>query len=425
VKKHLGFVVLHYLRFLAKLQIAKIQLLQKIKGKKLTIVGVTGSAGKSSTISACQAVIQDFYQVKTTAGSNSESGIPLNILGITHSSFTPLDWLKYCLLAIWNLVANWRTYDIFLVEMGIDGPDTPKNMSYLLKIVKPTIGIFLNVNLVHSQQFDKTVPENIPGDVRTLQILNNIGLEKAKLINSLPHSGYALLNINDPVISKTTQVTNAKKIFLKPIHIDFKKYAPPASFDISVSAAINLGKIFNISESNAINSLKNNLILPPSRCSVYSGIYNSTIIDSSYNSSPLACQEMLQVLAKYSSPKIAVLGDMRELGLQSKSAHEKIHRLALKSADTIISIGLETNKYFDDKSIKFNHWWQASQYIKQHLKPNTTILVKGSQNTIYLEELVKSLIPADKLKNYLSEDLICRQSPYWQKIKADFKSKNT
>lgn len=406
MKKTFSPFLLNYFRLLAKIQL--------LKNKHATIVGITGSAGKSSTLNACEAVLKDFFAIKTNAGSNSESGIPFSILGIKATSYSPVDWLKYTLLAPIMLIANWEKYDIFLIEMGIDEPDEPKNMSYLLKIVKPTIGIFLNVNLVHSLQFDKTVSRDIKGDQRLAQILKNIGQEKARLINSLPRSGYALLNSQDTTVLQTTYSTPAKKILLKPIHIDFPNYAPPASFDISISAAFNLAKIFNVSQNDASRSLQKNLTLPPSRSSLFKGQNNSTIIDSSYNSSPLACKEMLDVLSKYPSPKIAVLGDMRELGLQSETAHNQIYQKATKSADLIISVGPETSKYFGAKAMKFLFWWQALEYLQKNLKPNSTILIKGSQNTIFLEEITKALIDEN------SKNLICRQSPYWLKLKEEF-----
>ncbi|MBI2465489.1 hypothetical protein HYV64_05090 [Candidatus Shapirobacteria bacterium] len=422
MKNFISSFVLTYLRLLAHIQLSKIRLLQKIKGKKLTIVGITGSAGKSSTINACESTLQDYLKVKTTAGSNSESGIPLNILGIKVSSFTPVDWLKYCALALRKLFANWESCDIYLVEMGIDSPTEPKNMSYLLKIVHPDIGIFLNVNLTHSQEFEKTISSHLIGDQKTSKVIELIGAEKAKLVNSLPSTGYALINTADPTVLKTTLTLRAKKIILKPVHLDFPHYAPPTDFDISISAAINLAKVFGVDEKTAITGLKQNLILPPSRSSLFSGINDSTIIDSSYNSSPLATTAMLQVLSKHNSPRIAILGDMRELGDESPVAHQKLYQQAVKVANTIISVGPETQKYFGDKSIKFLYWWQVGEYLLSHkeLLKNATILVKGSQNTIYLEELVKQLL-ADKS----DESKLCRQSSYWLDLKTKFRSSNT
>lgn len=110
---------------------------------------------------------------------------------------------------------------------------------------------------------------------------------------------------------------------------------------------------------------------------------------------------------------------MRELGKSSITEHRKIYNLAIESADLIISIGTETKKYFGDKSQKFNNWWQASSYLKNQITGNETILVKGSQNTIFLEELVKSI-----LKNPSDSKKLCRQSPFWLKTKKQFKNQN-
>lgn len=421
MKQKLGLLVLTFLRLSAKLQLQKIRLVQRIKGKKLTIVGITGSAGKSSTINACESAIKDRFIVKTTAGSNSESGIPLNILGIKVSSFTPIDWVKYCILAIYKLVANWQSCDVYLIEMGIDGPDEPKNMSYLLKLIHPDIGIFLNVNLTHSEAFDKTISRDIKEDQRPSKIIDAIGAEKAKMVNSISSSGYALINTSDPTVLKTTLTISAHKVVLKPIHLELEKYAPPADFDLSISAAINLAKLLGISDADAKKSIIKNIVLPPSRSSLLAGINNSIIIDSSYNSSPLAATQMLDILKKHHSPKIAILGDMRELGHESAIAHQKLYQYALKSADTIISVGPETSKYFGPKAQKFTYWWQAVEYLTTNPKITTdaTILIKGSQNTIYLEELVKEL-----LENKSDSSLLCRQSPYWLDLKAKFQKSN-
>jgi len=109
---------------------------------------------------------------------------------------------------------------------------------------------------------------------------------------------------------------------------------------------------------------------------------------------------------------------MRELGKSSQKEHQKIYDLAIKSADLIISIGPETKKYFGPKSHKFIYWWEAANFLKSQIKGDETILVKGSQNTIYLEELVKSI-----LKNPSDSTKICRQSVYWINLKNKFKKK--
>ena len=289
--------------------------------------------------------------------------------------------------------------------MGIDSPTSPKNMSYLLSIIKPDLGVFLNVTPVHLENFSS---------------LDQIAQEKAKLINSVQT---AIINKSDPLVKKYCQ--NKNFISIKPIKVDIPNFILPSIYDISIGAAIAIASALKIDSSAAINNLKNNFHLPPSRSSILKGINSSTIIDSSYNSSPLATFEMLSFLASYPSPKIAVLGDMRELGNASELSHQNLYKDALNSADIIISVGPETSRFFGPKTKKFMYWWQAADYLKNNLPKNSTILIKGSQNTIFLEELVKELIPTNKLKHYLSNQLICRQSKYWLKTKAIFKSQNS
>ena len=79
------------------------------------------------------------------------------------------DWLRVCLLAPWQLLTNWERYEIYIVEMGIDGLQEPKNMEYLLKILRPDIAVILNVLLVHTEFFGN---------------LENIAREKFKIIEA-------------------------------------------------------------------------------------------------------------------------------------------------------------------------------------------------------------------------------------------------
>lgn len=396
MKQKISLLFLKYLRFFARLQLAKIKLINP----KLIVVGITGSAGKTSTLLASQAALTPNFRVKTNYGGNSESGIPLNILGFKNPNFSFLSWLTIAVLTPFKLLLNWKVYDIYLMEMGIDSAKSPKNMSYLLSIIKPNIGVFLNVTPVHLENFSS---------------LDQIAEEKAKLVNT---AKIAIINPADPLVKKYTK--NKKVISIKPIKIGISNFLLPDIYMISFGAAMTIAKTLNLQTSIAIDNLKNNFHLPPSRSSILKGINNSTIIDSSYNSSPLATSEMLNFLSSYPSPKIAVLGDMRELGAASKISHQNLYKTALNSADTIISVGSETSRFFGPKAIKFMYWWQASDYLKNILPQNATILVKGSQNTIFLEELVKEL-----LKNYKDAKKLCRQSPYWLKLKSKFRNSVT
>lgn len=391
MKQKLSLLFLYYLRFFARLQLKK--------NPNATIVGITGSAGKTSCLLACEAVLKPSFRVKTNYGGNSESGIPLNILGLKTSDFSFFDWAKIALLAPLKLLTNWEKYDIYLVEMGIDSAASPKNMSHLLSILQPKIGIFLNVSSVHAMNFRN---------------IDQIASEKAKLVNSV---NTAIINASDPLVKKYT--SNSNIIEIVPQNIKIPGYVLPEIFSVTLSAALTLGQTLGLSHKSSIINLKSNFYLAPGRSSYFKGINNSHIIDSSYNSSPLATAEMLKLLSTFKNPRIAVLGDMRELGSESIKQHQQIYHLASKICHLIISVGPETQKYFGPKAIKFLYWWQAADYLKKNLPPRSTILVKGSQNTIYLEELVKELL-ADK--NDVPK--LCRQSPYWLKIKSSFIESN-
>ena len=378
MQKYLATFILSYLRFFTRLQVLKLKILNFKPARPaggLKIIGVTGSAGKSSVVYALDHVLSSKYKTITTKNYNSESGIPLSILGLKIKNYSILDWLKIIILAPIKFLISWPKIDFIIAEMGIDSPNPPKNMDYLLSIIKPDIGIFTSLSTVHMANFNDNI--------------DNIGKEKAKLINSLPSSGYAIFN---PDLKKYIH-TKAKIIKIKS-GIQTKEIATA------------VGKIFGIKANF------DNLALPPSRCSILKGKNNTTIIDSSYNSSLVAATEMLKLLGTYPSPRIAILGDMREIGKKSNEEHQKLYKTAQKYADIIIGVGPETQKVF---STAYQYWWQVPLNFPQ----KSTILVKGSQNTIYLEELVKKL-----LKNKTDQKLLCRQSPYWQKIKQQFQSNN-
>jgi len=400
VKKNISFLVLGYLRFFAKLQLSKIKLIQKLKHRQLNIVGITGSAGKSSTLFACQAVLSSSnLKIKTNDGYNSESGLPLSIIGLKITDYNFFSWLKIIFLCPIKLFINWKVYDVLILEMGIDSAIWPQNMDFLLSIVKPNIGIFLNVSPVHLANYSS---------------IDQIAQEKAKLINQ---AKIAIINSQDKLVKKYT--VNPNIINLTSTKIKFDHFYLPDVYQISFGAAVSLAQIFNINYQQAIKNIQANFSLPPSRSSILDGTKNTTIIDSSYNSSPIACQKLLKFLSEFKAKRtIAILGDMRELGDSSATEHQKIYDLATKSADLIVSVGPETTKYFGSKAHKFTYWWQAAEFLKDHLQGNETILVKGSQNTIYLEELVKSI-----LKNPSDVSKICRQSPYWLKTKSAFQKK--
>jgi len=414
LKKELGLIFLHYLRILSKIQLAKINLWRRLSGKKkIIIVGITGSAGKTSTMHAAAAALKDDFEVKCSEKANSESGIPLNILGLKMKTYSLTDWLRVAVLSPIMLLVNWRDYDIYIVEMGVDEPTEPKNMGYLLKIIRPQIGVFIGVGAVHSMQFGG---------------LKAIADEKAKLIAGLPKDGYAILNLGDKFVRERKNLTKAKIIRAQRVKINFDNYVLPEVYEINFGLAAAVASVLGIRLKKAIAMIKRNFRLPPGRSSLIKGIKNTLIIDSSYNASPKAMLTMLDLLQKQGRElgrkKIAVLGDMRELGKLAAEKHRQIARSAAVAADEIILIGPLMKKFALPilRKLKKPVFWyltagQAAKFLKKHLQGKELILIKGSQNTIFLEIIVEALM-IDKSQ---AGSLLCRRGKFWEEKRREFR----
>lgn len=411
MKQFLVLPFLYYLRFFARLQLKKVSFLQKLKRDIFITIGITASAGKTTTAQVVYSALSSFYRVKLHTRP-SETGLPLDILNITTKDYSLLDWLSVLFLCPFRLLTDWHTYQIFIAEMGIDSPRWPKNMDFLLSILNPDIAVFLNVNPVHAQSF------NQPSLKLALKAIAN---EKAKLVNLFKPNKICIVNFQDTFVKASIRTKNKLLITKQDCHIKLKNYIFPKSFSHSLSTAYIIAKHLGLKTRQVTKSIQSNFSPPPGRSTLLQGIKNTTIIDSSYNSSPQAALEMLDILSSFSTKKIAVLGDMRELGLQTKISHQKLYKQAQKSADLIIGVGSYTQKYFkkSPKVHTFQFWWQALDFLKNQIKGGEIILVKGSQNTIYLEELIKAL-----LKNKSDSKELCRQFPYWLSLKQKFKLQN-
>lgn len=417
--------MLRWLRFWARWQLKKFA---------PDIIGITGSAGKTSCRNAVKAVLQDKYQLKVGYKANSESGIPLNILGIKPGDFSQADWLRMCILAPLKLLTNWQPYEKFIVEMGIDSPHPPKNMEYLLTIVQPRTAIFLNALPVHTAFFPPS-PRASEGQINSVDL---IAREKGKLIRSLPTNGLAILNRDDQRVWKFQHKTRARVMsFGKNPESDvvIETWSPetggtefgiragtesakltlpyllPEHFGHTLAAALVVALDEDYSLTEGMKLLVNNFKLPPGRASWFKGINGSKILDSSYNASPQTMTDMLDLLSKVEAKrKLALLGDMRELGEESDSEHKKIVNKALKIADQVHLVGLNMYKACAPGAHVWENAKQAGERIKLELKPGDLLLVKGSQNTIFLETAVEKLL-ADP--NDAAE--LCRRGKEWQK----------
>lgn len=438
MKKLFGRLVLEYLRILARLQLGK--------NPRAVIFGITGSSGKTSTRLALSMILESKGKVKSSERANSESGIPMNILGLEPKNYSILDWLRIVLLAPIKLLTNWESFDYYVVEMGIDSPFPPKNMDYLLKIVRPDVAIILNAGLVHSHTFDKLVKDRNPAR-RQKKVRLEIAKEKMKLAYSVKPTGSVILNTDQKELLDLSKKIKARTISIGSNRTAILKLSKPKisskgfSFHFShqgksyqltlpdiyepyyittFGSAIAAASAIGISPLTSIDRLQK-YRSPAGRLRVFEGINDTHIIDSSYNASPNAVKSTLHLLKKLGarSHKIAVLGDMRELGTNSKLAHKEIAKEIRTCADEAILFGKEIQTYtlplLKKADFPVHHFSQMTdliEYLQSSLSKKSWILVKGSQNSIFLERAVEAILKHKKDAQYL-----CRRGKYWDKIR--------
>ena len=454
MKKFLAKFILDYLRFFAKLQLKK--------NPQATVIGITGSAGKTSCQQAVVAALganQQQYRVKFNHKANSESGIPLDILGLKVKDYSLIDWSRLLILAPLQLLINWQKFDFYVVEMGVDSPHEPKNMTYLLKIIQPQIGVLLNAQNIHSAAFDALVTET---DIkqRRAEITELIAQEKGKLLLSLTANGTAIFNKDDQQVKKVAQASQAQKLgfshktnsdlklldwqvslagskFLfeqqdQQLKLHFKNVVLGQHYWSVLAATILVAEAVGLDWPTIKNNLEKYWQLEPGRSSLIEGVNQSYLLDSSYNASGML--EMIQLSQDLShhdrkiKRSLAILGDMRELGTESQELHQLVAKKAAEQFSIVYLVGPLMKKYalpilqkasrnrrYTIKEVDFFvDSATAGRQLVREIRPGDLILLKGSQNTIFIEKATKILMNKPQLAN----KLLCRQSSWWRQQKA-------
>ncbi len=438
MKKILAPFGLYYLKFFAKL---------KLRRMRPIVIGVGGASGKSSVSLMIAQILSHKFRVLQSKGKNSETGIPLTVLGIEMKSYGLANWTKAIINAPLSVAKN-KKYDYFVCEMGIDGPKPPRNMEYLLSILTPDIGILTNVDVEHSVYFDDLVKDE-EEKARKKEILKLLARDETLLLKSVKANGRAIINLDDPLIKKTlpinaTPVTvsardkkadfyisntqvNLKEfkmeiVFLKEKY--FLKIKRPLPKYYAYSFALSLAVAFScgLRLSDAIKYLEKDFSLPPGRFTVFEGIKDTMILDSSYNSSLGAAKGALDLLTSLKSGrrKVGILGDMRELGSLSRLQHEELAKSILKNLDYAILIGPQMKEFVAPiltqasfKFISFSNFSEVRESLASFINQKDLILVKGSQNTLFLERAAEVL-----LKNKEDARKLARREIYWKKIRG-------
>lgn len=447
MKKYFITFILFYLKFFAKIALVI---------RKPYTIGIAGSVGKSSTRNVIYAVMKNEFKTLLVS-QNSESGIPLGILGIEASGYDALSWIRMLCFAPFKIF-NTKKYSHMIVEMGIDDPEPPKNMEYLLSIIKPNIAISLNIAGPHLAQFEKTLINasldtlNNP-EKRRNYILDKMAYEDTKII-SKSNCEIAIYNADDKFIPKYIKQVNGNKVLTfgksvknsisylsygvsldgtkfefktqnRTVKLELNNLLLPKAYEETFAAAILCAQSLGLPNNTIKKNIEKNFTLPKGRASMFKGLKNSVIIDSSYNApkkAVLAFLDMVSELKKQTKRQVVFLfGDMRELGEESEIEHDEVTDRLRGVVDELYCVGEITGDFVIPKvkkTIKSKHFansYEAGKFLKDNLPNNAIVLIKGSQNTIFLEEAIKFI-----LKDRSDEKNLTRQEEYWKKIKSSY-----
>lgn len=395
------------------------------------IIGITGSFGKTSTREAICEVLKTRWSVfKSQKGLNTEIGLLLAVLEQPSGFSSPVKWIKILLAAVLNAFFG-KKCDFLILEYGADKPG---DISHLVKIVKPDIAVITHISAIHQ---DKNQFKNI----------KDVFSEKKRLAEVLDPSDIAILNYNDKFLQQLNGKLRAKIFWfnekegihadnLKNTHSGFSAtiqmgsqkidahFSVAGSYHIDIFLpAILCGILHGLTLQESIKALEK-FRLPPGRMGIIEGKNGCTLLDSSYNASPKTMKEAINLLKDFpGQKKIAVIGNMNELGEHGREEHMKIADYLDSSwLDELIAVGEFAHitaaeclkKGFPKAKIKIlRDSAEAGQYLlSKNLKKGDVILFKGSQNRVRLERAVKMLMAHPEQ----AKKLLCRQESIWNKI---------
>lgn len=393
-----------------------------------TIIGITGSVGKTSTRAAVFAVVSQKYRAYTPPKNlNDKLGLPLGIIGVDSPGRSLVGWVRVCLRALSLIVMRRKYPEVLVLEYGIDRVG---EMDDLLAVAKPDIGILTGIGLSHYEFFE---------DVAT------IATEKGKLVAAVPATGTVLLSAeNELAVAQKTRVAasvllygKGGQVFAADVqeilsdHPTLTCVVRTPSRDVPVVlqalgiahlnaslAAVAVAEAMGI-ESDLIQKGLGQYKPVPGRLNVIGALRRSVLIDDTYNAAPDSMHEALQLFARFSSShKIAVLGDMLELGAVSDEAHEAVGAEVAKIAPThlvtvgpggkVIAEAAMAAGYPEERVISFDSSHEAQLPVQELMRPESVVLVKGSQG-MRMERISKEIM-AEPMR---AHELLCRQYGKW------------
>jgi UDP-N-acetylmuramoyl-tripeptide--D-alanyl-D-alanine ligase len=355
------------------------------KANQVKTIGITGSVGKTSTKELTAALLsQKFKVLKNPGNRNNEIGLPLTLFDLD------------------------QTHEVAVLEMGFY---VPGEIRTLCEIASPSIGVITNIGTVHAERAGSQ---------------EKIAQGKAELVQSLPAApeGIAVLNIDDPWVRWMIPQTKAQ-VFT----YGFQQEADLKASDITVYGLNGVGctlsyqgkehqirspllgafSVYTLLCATAV-ALSLNLdwqLIEQGlstadvdlRMQHFSLPNGATVLDDTYNASPASMIAALELLSSFKGRRIAILGDMLELGQYEIHGHQSVGKLCPSAADLLILVG-ERTKTVAKTAMELGfpkemvHWFpnstDAAHPASTLVKEGDVILVKGS-NSMQMDHIITAL----------------------------------
>lgn len=343
--------------------------------QEVKVIGITGSIGKTSTKEFASSLLSSKFNVLKSEGNfNNQIGLPLSLLKLNEQ------------------------HHVAVLEMAMSAPG---EISALTRIASPDIAVITNINPVHLEFFKS---------------LDDIALAKKEILTGSKENGIAVLNGDDVLVKKISGDWKGEKLFfgLSPecdiyAHSIQKMGFGGMSFELkygqeqekahfpffyeshlyNLLAAAGVAFALAVPFEDVLERIKN--LKPFSRRGTLFRLKNDIIlIDDSYNSNPAALESVLKGLANLPSKrKVAVLGDMLELGEKEVDFHIQAGSQVAKSGwDILITVGSLSQHMIEgalssgmkrEKTFSFEDSSLAAEEIWAHLEEGDLVLVKGSR----------------------------------------------
>lgn len=356
----------------------------KLKREKynIPVIAVTGSVGKTSTKDIIYSVVsQKYTTLKTQGNMNNHIGMPMTILGL-------------------------EKHEALVIEMGMNHFG---ELRKLTQIAKPTIAVITNVGTAH---------------IGNLGSRENILKAKLEILEGLQENGSVVINNDNDLLNKWQAENKKYKVITYGINnkstniaqnityndngSKYELYPEKQIIEVPVGgeafvynslAAISVGKILNIPMSKIIEGIKK-FELSKMRLDIQKTKKGYTVINDCYNANYDSMKSAIEYLKAFkANRKIAVLGDMLELGEFAKELHEKVGKIIAKNnIDILITIGKEAKNIADVAKengvthiYKFDNNQEAIKQLEKLLVVDDAVLIKAS-NSMNFKEIVDVLL---------------------------------